>query len=238
MDSGRAHDIERLNALLDGELSATERADIAARLATDRDLASAYATLARLKAATAEAVGDCPAIVLRRPWWPRVRRRVAAVAAGIALAIGGAILITQAWPPTSDAPPPGAAEGPTEIALASLPAGTTVPSLDSAGLKLVHLAFTQNSVPLFTATYRGPHGCRLDLMAWPVTENAPPARGSGSHRWVIGTLTYELTAHGMPDWRFRVIADGAEQQTRLASNPGHIDRRLREASRGAPPCLG
>ena len=237
MDSGHTHNIERLNALLDGELSATERADIAARLATDRDLASAYATLARLKAATAEAVGECPAIVLRRPWWPRVRRRVAAVAAGLALTIGGAVLVSHEWPPAADTPTTGA-DGPTEIALASLPAGTTVPNLDSAGLKLVHLAFNQNSGPLFTATYRGPHGCRLDLMAWFVTENAPPMRGSGSYRWVVGTLAYELTAHGMPDWRFRVIADGAEQQTRLASSPGQIDRRLREASRDAPPCLG
>lgn len=238
MDSGRTHDIGRLNALLDGELSATERAEIAARLATDRDLASAYATLARLKAATAEAVGEFPAIVLRRPWWPRVRRRFAAVAAGLALTIGAAALVSQASRPAADAPTTGAVEGPTEIALASLPAGTTVPSLDSAGLKLVHLAFNQDSMPLFTATYRGPHGCRLDLMAWPATEDPPTPRGSSSYRWVVGTLAYELTAHGMPDWRFRVIAEGAEQQTRLASNPGQIDRRLREASRGAPPCLG
>ena len=238
MDSGRTRDIESLNALLDGELSATERADIAARLATDRDLASAYATLARLKAATAAAVGQCPAIVLRRPWWPRVRRRFAAAAAGITLTIAGAVLVTQAWPPTSDAPTPSAAEGPTEIALASLPAGTTVPSLDSAGLKLVHLAFSQNSVPLLTATYRGPHGCRLDLVVWPAIENAPTQRGSSSYRWVVGTLAYELTAHGMPDWRFRIIADGAEQQTRFTPTPGQVERRLREASRGAPPCLG
>lgn len=236
MDSGRTHDLERLNALLDGELTATERAGVAARLATDRDLASAYATLARLKAVTAEAAGDCPAIVLRRPWWLRVRRHVAAIAACVVLAVGGAVLLRQEWP-GADSPPAGAAEGPTEIALASLPAGTTVPRLDAAGLKLINLAFNQSSIQLFTATYRGPHGCRLDLVVWPAAANAPAA-GPSSYRWVVGTLAYELTAHGMPDWRFRIIADGAEQQTRQAADPGHIDRRLREASRGAPPCLG
>ena len=68
--------------------------------------------------------------------------------------------------------------------------------------------------------------------------DAPPLSGTGLHRWVTGTLVYELTAHGMPDWRFRVIADGAEQQTRSGADPARIDRRLRLASRGATPCLG
>ena len=236
MDSGRTHDIERLNALLDGELTVTERADMAARLATDRDLASAYATLARLKAVTADTADECPAILLRRPWWLTARRHAAAIAACIVLTIGSAILVSQEWPP-ADAPTTGGAEGPTEIALASLPAGTTVPRLDSAGLKLVHLAFNEGGGPLFTATYRGPHGCRLDLMVWPAAEKAPVTHGSSSYRWVVGRLAYELIAHGMPERRFQAIADGAEQQTRLGSDPGPIDHRLRQASRGAPPCL-
>ena len=39
-----------LNALVDGELAPQERAEMAARLAADRDFARAHATLARLKA--------------------------------------------------------------------------------------------------------------------------------------------------------------------------------------------
>jgi hypothetical protein len=133
----------------------------------------------------------------------------------------------------------GAPEGPTEIELASLPAGTMIPRLDTAGLKLINLAFNPGSVPLVTATYRGPHGCRLDLRGWPVgSADAPPLSGTGLHRWVAGSLVYELTAHGMPDWRFGLIADAAEQQTRSGADPARIDRRLRLASRGAPPCLG
>lgn len=235
MDDERTYDLERLNALVDGELAPTERAEIAARLAVERDLASAYATLARLKAATAETAEDFPTIVLRRP--RRVIRRAAAVAACIALVVGGGLLVHQAWL-GEEIRVTGTAEGPTEITLASLPAGTMIPRLDTAGLKLVNLAFNPGSVPLLTATYRGPHGCRLDLRSWPAGADAPPLSGTGLHRWVAGTLVYELTAHGMPDWRFRVIADSAEQQTRSGADPARIDRRLRLASRGAAPCLG
>ncbi len=231
------HDLEKLNALVDGELAPAERAEIAALLAVDGDLASAYATLARLKAATAEMAEDCPTIVLRRPWWPSARRRVATVAACIVLVVAGAIVVSQGWL-AEESPGAGTPEGPTEITLASLPAGTTIPRLDTAGLKLINLAFNPGSVPLFTAVYRGPHGCRLDLRGWPVGADVLPASGTILHRWIVGTLVYELTAHGMPDWRFRLIADAAEQQTQVGSDPGRSDRRLRQASRGAPSCLG
>ena len=190
MDSGRTYDIERLNALLDGELTPNERAEIAARLASDRDLASAYATLARLKAATTETMEDCPTIVLRRPGWLTARRRAAAIAACIGLVVGVGLLVKQAWPPqeTSVA---STAEGPTEITLTSLPARTMIPRLDSAGLKLVNLAFDPGQVPLLTAIYRGPHGCRLDLRAWPAGADASPLAGNSLHRWTAGALVYE-----------------------------------------------
>ncbi len=236
MDSGRTHELEKLNALLDGELTPTERTDIAARLAGDRDLASAYATLARLKVVTAETAEDCPTIVLRRSRWLAIRRHKAAMAACVGLVVGGILLVTQAWR-GDDVPIAGTAEGPTEITLAFLPAGTMIPRLDTAGLKLINLSFDPGHVPLLTATYRGPHGCRLNLRAWPVGADAPRASGSSLHHWVAGPLVYQLIAHGMPDSRFRLIADAAEQQT-LGSDPNRIDRRLREADRGAPPCLG
>ena len=229
-------DLLKLNALVDGELAPAERAEIAARLAAERDLARTYAVLAQLKATIGESA-DAPAPVIL----PKVRRPLArtfmAAAAGLVIAIGLGIIVARSMLPTSS-PDEGKAEGPTAITLASLPAGTYLPRLDTAGLKLIGLAIDPGGVPLITASYRGPHGCRLDLMVWPTAESAPAADGSSSYRWVVGTLAYELTAHGMPDWRFRVIADGAEQQTRQGSDPGHIDRRLREASRGARPCLG
>jgi hypothetical protein len=237
MDSRRRDDLEKLNALVDGEMAPNERAAIAARLAVERDLASAHATLARLKAAATEMAEDCPPIILRRPRWLAARRLAAAIAACIALVVAGALLVREArqadkWPIA------GTPEGPMQVTMASLPAGTTIPRLDVAGLKLVNLAFNPGHVPLFTATYLGPHGCRLDLNGWPVGADGPSLSGTSMHRWVAGDLVYELTAHGMPKWRFQLIAGGAEQQTRLGSDPGSVQNRLREADRGAPPCLG
>ncbi|PWB64110.1 MAG: hypothetical protein C3F17_07790, partial [Bradyrhizobiaceae bacterium] len=47
-------DTERLNALVDGELAPAARAALAERIAADRSLARAHATLARLKSCVAE----------------------------------------------------------------------------------------------------------------------------------------------------------------------------------------
>jgi hypothetical protein len=194
--------------------------------------------LAQLKAVVAETAAECPPIALVRPRWPVLRRHAVALATCAVLTVGiGLVAATGEWFGGDDgtvAP----AEGPTAVTLASLPAGTTIPRLDTAGLKLIGLSFNPGSVPLFTASYRGPHGCRLDLRAWQVGANAPPVSGTSLRQWVVGDLVYELTAHGMPDWRFRIIADGAEQQTRVGADPDRVDRRLREANRGAPPCLG
>lgn len=238
MADERTSNFEKLNALVDGELPPVERAAIAARLAVDRELASAYATLAQLKAAVAETAADCSAIAVPTPRWPVLRRYRFAFAACAVLAIGAALFAaTDAWFDGEGAPTP-TAEGPTAITLASLPAGTTIPRLDTAGLKLIALAFNPGGVPLFTASYRGPHGCRLDLRAWRVGAVAAAASGTSIRQWVVGDLTYELVAHGMPGWRFQIISEGAEQQTRIGADPDRVDRRLREANRGAPPCLG
>lgn len=236
-DDPKDHDLLRLNALVDGELAPTERADVAARLAVNRDLARAYATLARLKASVAEGVAETPAFVL-----PKHRRytirRVAAAAASLAAVIGLGL-----WALDTHNAKRGdtvvSAEGPTAITLASLPAGTNIPRLDTAGLKLVGLTIGPGRVPLVTATYRGPHGCRLDLRAWPAgTAEAPPLPGTASARWTAGGLTYELIAHGMPKWRFALIAEGAKEQTRSGTDPLRAEQRLRQANNGPPPCVG
>jgi hypothetical protein len=243
MDSEQRHqDLLRLNALVDGELLPAERAELAARLAVERDLARAYATLARLKAAIAEESDEAPAIDLppakRRAWsgvwsrsWPHV------VAAGVGLAA----MLAVGWFAAGDfgarnPEPPD--EAPTAITLASLPAGTTIPRLDTAGLKLVSLDLNPGHIPIFTARYRGPHGCRLDLRAWPVGVPAPPLAGTSRYRWTVGELTYELVAHGMPPSRFTIIAGAAELQTRVNADHNGINRRLRQAEYGFAPCAG
>ena len=230
-------DLEKLNALVDGELPPGERAALAGRLASDRDLARAFATLARLKAVIGEsaaAPGDCPAFELPRRK-PSHRFRNVTIGAGVAAALVVAVLMAVPRPVETEAP---SAEGPTAITLASLPEGTTVPRLDTAGLKLTGLVLEPGQVPLVSATYRGPHGCRLELRAWPVGATPPEAAGSEHHRWRAGNLVYELTAHGMPKARFALIAGAAEGQTAANADHQRIGRQLREASQGAPPCAG
>lgn len=237
MDSERRSDFEKLSALVDAELAPAERAELAARLAADRDLASAYATLARLKAAVAETADDCPPIKIARPRRPWLRRHAAALAACAVLVAGvGLFAVTDRLFDGESAST--AAEGPTAITLASLPGGTAVPRLDTAGLKLIDVRLDPGGLPQLAASYRGPHGCRLDLRAWPIGADAARPSGTSIRRWVAGGLVYELVAHGMPSWRFAIIADGAEQQTRTGADPDRADRLLREANRGAPPCLG
>ena len=113
-----------------------------------------------------------------------------------------------------------------------------MPRLETAGLKLTGLVIDPGQVPLVSATYRGPHGCRLELRAWPVGATAPQAGGAEHHRWTAGNLVYELTAHGMPKPRFALIAGAAEGQTAANADHDRIGRQLREASHGAPPCAG
>jgi anti-sigma factor RsiW len=229
-------DLLLLNALVDGELGPQDRAALAARLAVERDLARAYATLARLKATIGESASDAPAFVLppaKRP----ARGRMIACAAAIVAFFGVGLVIAWDLRPAQDQA--AAVAEPTAITLASLPAGATLPRLDTAGLKLIGLAIDAGTGPVLAASYRGPHGCRLELRAWASGAEAPPASaGAQSRRWQAGGLTYELMAHGMPDWRFAIIASAAEDQTRTGSDHDRIDRRLREASIGAPPCLG
>lgn len=235
-NSPNEDDLLPLNALVDGELAPAARAEIAARLAVDRELARAYAVLAQLKATIGEAADAAPTMSLpsaRRP----IGWRLAAAAACIAAVIGVGLLAGHGL--LSGASPDAAtAEGPTAITLASLPAGTNIPRLDTAGLKLIGLAIDPGEVPLITASYRGPHGCRLDLRAWPAGADAPTLTGTSRRTWTAGGLVYELVAHGMPKWRFAIIAEAAEQQTRSGSDHDRIDRRLREANIGAPPCVG
>lgn len=229
-------DLLRLNALVDGELAPADRAEIAARLAVDRDLARAYATLAQLKATLGDSTGDTPVFTLP-PARRAIRWRLGFAAAACVIGVIGIGFLIKSGLPSDGGLATDVAEGPTAIIHASLPAGTTIPRLDTAGLNLIGLAIDPGKVLLFTASYRGPHGCRLDLRAWRVGAEAPPVTGTSQHQWTTGGLVYELVAHGMPPWRFAIIADAAEQQTRQG-DPDRVDRRLRQAAIGAPPCLG
>jgi hypothetical protein len=125
------------------------------------------------------------------------------------------------------------------VTLAALPGNPVIPRLDAAGLVLEDVKVERaGEVHLLLASYRGPHGCRLDLRVSPAGSAVPVGAGSSRHGWDVGALAYELVAHGMPGWRFAIIADAAEQETRAGRTPDAARRRLREARALAPPCTG
>lgn len=159
---------------------------------------------------------------------------MAATAVSLAAVIAIGLFAAKGFMSGRDGEAPN--EAPTALTLASLPAGTTIPRLDTAGLKLVSLTIEPGHVPVVKAAYLGPHGCRLDLQAWPMGTPAPPLKGTSHYTWSVGDLSYELVAHGMPAWRFAIIAGASEQQTRLNVDHSRINRRLRQAETGAPPC--
>lgn len=236
-DSGRRPDIERLNAFVDGELAPAERAEVAARIAADRDFARAHATLARLKACIGRSADSVPGLTITVP---RHRPRGAAIGLGIAALAACGLM---SWYVGVDLPwerkPAALMARDAVVTLAALPASPVIPNLDLAGLTVEDLKVERmGDIRVLVVSYRGPHGCQLDLSVRPIGTSLPASAGTSRHGWQIGDLDYELVAHGMPGWRFAVIAEAAELETRDGRTPDAVGRRLREARALAPPCTG
>jgi anti-sigma factor RsiW len=231
-------DIARLNALVDGELSPGEHAALAARLATDRDFAHAYATFTRLKACVVESAEAVPvadiALHARRSRRPILVAAIvgAAAAACLALLFGATTLIAPRQPT------PVVLSANEAITLVALPEAPVIPDLAVAGLRLVGTTVeAAGPSRILVADYRGPRGCRLELHVRRADMAAPVAEGTARHSWVVGSLAYDLVAYGMPQARFAVVAEAAEQATRSRRMPEPASQRLREASVAAPPCV-
>jgi hypothetical protein len=235
VESDRSGDVLRLNALVDGELGASERAALAARLAADRDLARAHATLAQLKACVLAAAEATPAPPLPVP---RARYRLARAAAAVAAtAVVGLVVFIVVVDDPGDRKE-GLEVPHTIVELAAFPANPVVPDLTAAGLKLAGVAIeSPGGVTTVVANYRGPRGCRLVLRVRPVQGTAAHRDGTARKAWTVGNLAYELIAFGMPAERFAVTAAAAEDATRNRFWPPD-SRRLRQASLDAPPCVG
>ncbi|MDI3469663.1 MAG: hypothetical protein OJF62_001726 [Pseudolabrys sp.] len=245
--SGVERAFERLNAMVDGELSPAERAAVADEIAASRDMARAHATLARLKA-TVGALGENlddnldenlggklvnMALPLSEPRPSRRWPWMLAAAATAAAAVFAAVTWMHEPAETASTGP----EQPTMVSLPALPPGVAVPRLDMAGLKLVSMTVEPPGHTVF-ASYRGPHGCRLDLRAAPAAAGLPALTGTARRHWVVGDIAYELVAHGMPPARFALIAGAAEWQTRQVLDPRRIEQPLRQAGLDPPPCMG
>lgn len=228
-------DIERLNALIDGELPPAEHAALADRIAAERDLAHAHATFARLKASIVETAERAPVAGFALPRARRSMRPAWALSAAAAVAMIAAFVWWRA-------PEPELAQNTAMapfITLAALPAAPVIPDLANAGLKLVGGEVERSgTTDVLVAAYRGPRGCRLELRIRPMRAEIPPTIGTSRRIWTVGDLTYELVAFGMPAGRFLAVASAAMDATRAGRMPNEADTRLREASLSAPPCTG
>ncbi len=234
--------IERLNALIDGELPPAEHAALADRIAADRDLAHAHATLARLKASVVESAEIGRAVGFELPKARGGRLPVIGKAAGFAIgaaAAAVAIFSIFLWLHEPAGEPTLNAEIAPIIVLAALPATPVIPDLAYAGLKLVGGEVERSGqTDVLVAAYRGPRGCRLELRVRPQAAEVPPTVGTSRRIWTAGDLTYELVAFGMPAGRFMAVAEAAMDATRAGQMPREAETRLREASLSAPPCAG
>lgn len=240
MEADRKADdsIERLNALIDGELPPADHAVLADRIAAGRDLAHAHATLARLKACIVESaeqtpVGDFDVTI------PRAKRRLLP-AIGLVTAAAAAVLVAIVTLYPEQQPDQASRQ---EIApfvtLAALPVAPVIPDLTNAGLNLVGGEVERSGqTAVLVAAYRGPRGCRLELRVRPAAVAVAPTVGTSRAAWTAGDLAYELVAFGMPGGRFTAVAAAAEAATRAGAMPGNAATRLREASLSAPPCTG
>lgn len=232
-----SHDaIERLNALIDGELPPAEHAALADRIAAGRDLAQAHATLARLKASVVESAERTPADAIDFIV-PKPKRRLLP-ALGIAAA-AAALIAVLIWPPERRTDQASLQEIASFVTLAALPVAPVIPDLSHAGLNLVggEVEYSGETAVL-VAAYRGPRGCRLELRVRPSNTVVPPTVGTSRTAWTAGDLAYELVAFGMPGGRFTAVAAAAEAITRAGAMPENAATRLREASLKAPPCTG
>ena len=230
-------DIERLNALIDGELPPAEHAALADRIAAGRDLAQAHATLARLKACIVEKAELAPPVEIALPK-PKRRRMLPAWSAAAAAA-ATVVLAVLVWLREPESDQALHAEMRPFITLAALPASPVIPDLTNAGLKLLGGEVERSGeIAVLVAAYRGPRGCRLELRVRPAVADVAPTIGTSRRTWVAGDLAYELVAFGMPARRFAAVAAAAEAATRAGEMPREADIRLREASRAAPPCVG
>lgn len=224
--------IERLNALIDGELPPAEHAALADRIAAGRDLAQAHATLARLKACIVESAEETPigfAIPKRRS------RLLPAIGAAAAAAV--ALVAVFAWYPEREVEPEAFSGIAPFVTLAALPAAPVVPDLANAGLKLLGAEVERSGeTAVLVAAYRGPRGCRLELRVRSAAAVVSPTVGTSRAAWTAGELAYELVAFGMPAGRFDAVAAAAQAATRGGQR--EMETRLREASLAAPPCTG
>ncbi|MEO1104211.1 MAG: hypothetical protein AAFW98_10850 [Pseudomonadota bacterium] len=244
---------QQLNAYVDGELSAREKAAVAEDIASDPSLARAVAVLQGVKAELAEFPDTAP--VRRRrggrfalPFVPWLS------AACIALLVaGGAVLATQLTAPetpsllaqhqqwTETARAGGAPTPETGVSRAFF--APQLPSLTPFGLRLDHAALVSlaDGEEALHAGYVGQRGCRISLFLLP-PESAADAPGRSADvlqaSGQAGPWRYHLLAQDMESARFALIAAALDEQLQLVAPLSEESRLAYEDNPAArAPCF-
>ena len=243
---------QKLNAYVDGELSAREKAAVAEDIASDPSLAHAVAILQGVKAELAEFPGCVPAKRRRGgfslPFVPWLS------AACIALLVaGGAVLATQlttaepssllaqhrAWAETARAGGPEV-QG---AGVAKVLFGPQLPSLEPFGLRLdsAGLVSLADGEEALHAGYVGQRGCRISLFLLPkdaIPDDPALPAGILQASGQAGSWRYRVLAQDMDSARFALIASALDEQLRLVAPLSEESRLAYEDNPAArAPCL-
>lgn len=234
-------DLELLNAYVDGELCATDAAEVARRVAEDPAIARQVAALTRLRSVLPAAIEVPPMDLPRVARRPAIRARLA-IAASLALLFATlsatayywhdrdseprwlalAMTAHQAW----HLPAIGRRAAGGDILLqaadqSAQPLRAYVPDLSTSKLTVVfvdanHTFFDQ---PAIVVGYAGSRGCKLTLVASPADPKEDGAfhflekAGNSAYSWRTGGLEYLLMAKGMDRARFDLIAKSVYRAT-------------------------
>ena len=247
---------EMLGAYVDGELTQEERAEIAAELARDPDVAARVASLSLLKACTASAAPAPPPLQMLQVPAPPSRtvltfaaRALLATCAAIVLAmIVSSALQMRAPMPVLELTALRQATSLHEAWLAGIgtpetfafqgnpwPAGA--PDLREAKLRLVHVHRASDREHHGAARffgYLGPNGCRLglrisdDYSGHPSDPRAVRLGDISGYVWERDGKAYAIVARGMDPLRLTSLASVI---ARILERQNRIDNDLRVALR-------
>jgi anti-sigma factor RsiW len=255
---------EQLNAYVDGELAAQERAEFAAGIAARPDLARGVAALTKMKAAL---TGDISAPSWREvaPQRPAVNRsRIAArIAAAfiIAVALGATLAVWRggerpgwldtpvaahaAWVATGVAELSEGGAGAMLVGLSALGPDAAIPDLSEAKLTITGVRFIaarDDRPSAMHVAYSGTRGCRVSLwITMPrdgVTREMTLDRLGGYrvYSWRAGQLAFALLS-SMDPARFAVVAAAAHKTTIENARPdAETVMALRRSRAESPPC--
>lgn len=265
MNAGRPS-WEQLNAYVDGELSATDAAEVARALADDKTLAESVATLSQLKAATHESIEPFALTPIQLA--PRSWRRVAIAASVTAVLIvaaaatllpwmspanpppwlAGAWQVHDRWAQTETTNPPAPVDSGIVLAtMHQIGPDTYLPDLSDARLTLSHLdivTLANSRGDVLHMGYLGNRGCQISLIVVPKIGELSAGlvrydRGTGrGFTWRGGGRDYALLAEGMDEARLTLLAETLHRATERQS-PFDSETRtaLRESREKSVPCM-